>query len=245
MEIEVTWRKNVQIVICDSDKKNCQQLEEWIKEYGRQIHLDIEVFYDSESLIKQMENNYFFDMIFLAVEFSGKTGIDIGNEIRHRLGEKVSIIFMSNDTRSCQYLFNIEPQNFHCKPLVKDNIIKDLKKAVQRAGEQTIAIKYFEDGVAKGILVKDIIHIEAYEKLLIITTIKNEKISIRNSIAKLAKSFAKTQLVQCHRSYMVNIFYIEKYNAKDINMINGDVIPIGRKYADDVKAILRNLTYSE
>ena len=235
----------MQIAICDSDKKNCQQLEEWIKEFGSQVHLELEIFYDSESLIKQMENNYIFDMIFLAVELSGKTGIDIGNEIRQKLGEKVSIIFMANDTGRCQYLFNVEPQNFHCKPLIKADIIKDLNKAVHRVEEQPIAVRYFENGMSKGILVKDIIYIEAYEKLLIITTTKNKRISVRDSITKLAKSFAKTQLVQCHRSYMVNIFYIEKYTAKGINMINGDVIPIGRKYADDVKAILRNLTYRE
>lgn len=75
-----------------------------------------------------MKTGYFFDMIFLDIELPKKTGIDLGKIIVEKYDERlVSIVFISGKNIYCEKLFDLEPQNFHLKPIEKEMVFNDLK----------------------------------------------------------------------------------------------------------------------
>lgn len=228
----------MQIVICDDDKGCCSQIEEWLIEYRirEKIDIQIDIFYSAETLLYQIKNKYWFDLIFLDIELPEKTGIELAHVIRDYMGDdRISIIFISGKTDYCQDLFELEPQNFYHKPVKENAVIKDLDKAVKRYGFNKKVLRYMEDGIPKGVALGDILYIEARNKVVEVTTKDNQKILIRDSISRIAAEYKDYQICQCHRSYLVNLFFVEKYYNHILFMKNGEEIPVGRKYIDNVK----------
>ena len=230
----------MRIAICDDDKGCCSQIEKWLVEYRLREKIDIEteIFYSAETLLSEIKGRCWFDLIFLDIELPEKTGIELGYAIRnHTEDNDVSIIFISGKTEYCQELFELEPQNFHQKPLMEAAIVKDVEKAVKRCGYHKKILHYVENGIPKGIPLGNILYIEAKNKIVEITTKENEKISIRDSISRIADEFKSYQVCQCHRSYLVNLFFVEKYYNQTFYMKDGEKIPVGRKYVDNVKSM--------
>lgn len=228
------------VVVCDDDKGCCAKIEKWLKEYRtvESIDITIDVFFRAETLLEKMATGYFFDMIFLDIELPEKTGIDLGKMIVEKYEERiVSIVFISGKNVYCEKLFDLEPQNFHLKPLKKEMILNDIKKYICRNRSNKAVLKYTEAGVTKGIYIGDIIYIEAREKNIDVYTSDGKVKQIRESIKNIEDNFAKYYIVKCHKSYAVNAKYIERYTNKSLLLANGKMITVGRKYAQNVKEV--------
>lgn len=229
------------IVICDSNKTYCAMLEKWIHRFRVKecVNIIVEVFYDENVLIKKIEDDYFFDMIFLNIGLSQKTGLELGYVIRKKFADKeISIVLISEDKTYDDGIFDLEPQNFHRKPLNESRIISDIKKCLQRNKNSRGIFKYKEEGVPKGISIGEIAYIEAKEKGLEIAKSNGSKIFVKESIINIEGKFEKYYLFRCHKSFMVNAKYIKKYHGQSFFMKDGVEIAIGRKYVSDVKRLL-------
>lgn len=229
----------MQVAICDDDRGCCSQIEKWLINYRKRekVEIQVDVYFTAESLLNEIKNKRWYDVIFLDIELPQKTGIELGHEIRKSMDdERISIIFISGKTEYCQELFDLEPQNFHCKPLSEKKIILDMEKAVKRTNTHKKILKYMDGNIPRGILLGKIIYIEAKEKTLIVHTKDNESVIVRESVVKVSREFARDHICQCHRSYLVNLFYVDRYESKELYMSDGTKIPIGRKYQDNIKA---------
>lgn len=233
----------MQVAICDDDIGCCSQIEKWLIDYGKRekIEINVELFYSAETLLRDIKNKCWFDVIFLDIELPEKTGIELGYEIRKAVDdEKISLIFISKKTKYCQKLFDLEPQNFHKKPLEEKEIYRDMDKAISRTNNRKKVLKYMDNNIPKGILLGNILYIEAKNKLLVVTTKDGEKIIIRDSITRISDEFSQYHMCQCHRSFLVNLFFVEEYSNQSFRMSNGEYIPVGRKYAENIKAAWAN-----
>lgn len=228
----------MQIAICDDDKGCCSQIEKWLKTYRATERMEIKmnIYYNAERLIRELRSGRCFDVIFLDIELPELSGIEVGREIRNYLkNDFVNIVFISGKTQYCLDLFELEPLNFHHKPLVKQRIIADVEKIAERMARQQKILRYQDMGVEKAILLKDIVYVEATGKLLQVTTVSGGEISIRDTLIHLDQMFSGFYLCQCHRSYVINMSYVDKYQDRCFHMKNGVVIPVGKKYAEVAK----------
>ena len=73
------------IAICDDNPKFCCLLENYLEETVCELHahFDVEVFWNAEDFLNDKEQ--VFDLIFLDINLSGISGIELGNRIRSRL----------------------------------------------------------------------------------------------------------------------------------------------------------------
>ncbi len=74
------------IAICDDDKAICNHVDQIIANYTHENKLSIEteVFYNGEDLCRHLNTESQFDLIFLDIEMTVMSGIDVGYEIRKR-----------------------------------------------------------------------------------------------------------------------------------------------------------------
>ncbi|MCM1245205.1 MAG: LytTR family DNA-binding domain-containing protein [Roseburia sp.] len=228
----------MQIAICDDDAGCCSTIEKWLQAYElkQKIKMNITIYNSADPLLDELKAGYWFDVIFLDIELPEQSGIDLGQIIRQDMqNETVSIVYISGKTKYCKDLFELEPLNYHQKPLNKKDIIADMDKVVRRYGNRKKVLTYMEDGVCKAILLSDIMYIEATEKRLTVVVRGNKQITIRESLTRLAEEFANYSMCQCHRSFMVNLSYVDRYLNRCFYMKNGAEIPVGRKYVSNVK----------
>lgn len=228
----------MQVAVCDDDEGCCSQIENWLRMYQTKqgVRLSVHIYNRAELLLEQMEAGYWFDVIFLDIELPKSSGIELGHRIRgHLKNEEVFIIYISGKTKYCKELFELEPLNYHHKPLRREKIFSDMDKVVKRIGQRRMALKYYDDGIPKAIMLADIMYIKANDKKLEVTVNGNHKIRIRDSIQKFKEEFKGYPLCQCHRAYMVNLNYVDKYLDHCFFMKNGAEIPVGRRYVEEVK----------
>lgn len=42
-------------------------------------------------------------------------------------------------------------------------------------------------------------------------------------------------MVRIHKSYLINLQHVKKWGAMQVELTNGDYIPVGRKYGQDAR----------
>lgn len=228
----------MQVVICDDDYGCCAKIEKWLIEYRKRekVDLHIDIHYNADGLISRLNEEYWFDVIFLDIELPETTGIELGRMIRDKMkGREISIIFISGKLKYCRQLFSMEPQNFHHKPLKRKEIEADIDRAMERQGKYKQALKYIEDRVTKAIQLGHILYIESKNKNLEILTSDGKRVIVRRTLTQIGQELKRYDFCQCHRSYLVNLYYVERYTDQCFYMKNGDKIPVGKKYINNVK----------
>lgn len=228
----------MRIGICDDDIGCCALLEKWLLSYGIKENLDIQVnlYYSAESLLQDIHNGYCYEVLFLDIELPGKSGTDLGNEFRyHMKNEEIEIVFISGKPQYYKELFQSSPLNFHDKPLVKKDIEKDMGRIVHRNKIKKRALIYEAGGLCKMIYFRDIMYIESQRNMAVVVTCDGKTIKIRETLTSLLNKHEKTGICQCHRSYLVNLFYVNRLMKRTLFLKDGTKIPVGRVYVENVR----------
>ena len=81
----------------------------------------------------------------------------------------------------------------------------------------------------RGIKIKDIEYLEAQNKTVIVHLINSTTIEIRELFSKCENLFSiENGFFKCHRSYIVNMEYVEQFTKSQIITYNKENIPISR-----------------
>lgn len=93
--------------------------------------------------------------------------------------------------------------------------------------------------VRQTIDISEIEYIEAREWLSIVYT-SDRNIICAERLKDLQTAFTKYGFIRCHKGYIVNMSKILTTNSRNIFLLSGTIIPIGRAYKEMVKRQLNN-----
>ena len=88
-----------------------------------------------------------------------------------------------------------------------------------------------------------------FDDVLYITTLRKRALLIKSdgkekrlniSLQKLYEKIESIGFIRCHKSFIVNIDYIESFNKSICTLKNGDAVPLGRKYYKEFKNVIYN-----
>lgn len=227
------------IAICDDDEKICSELEELIFQYGKSsgIKLDIDVFESGEELCDFLNERNWIDLLFLDIEFPKMNGIEIGSYIREAMGnETIHIVYISMKEDYYARLFDVRPMHFLLKPIDREKVINDIEKAFMLSGILGQVFTYKLGHCTGKVQIRDILYFESVERKIRIVTITGE-IIYYGKIADILSELQQYRFLAIHRSYVVNYSHILKFKNDEMEMSNGDILPISRKKMAIVKEI--------
>lgn len=218
-----------QIISIDDDLNFSLQLKEKLKTY----------FMDEILIFNKVDfdvlDTYVLDLVFLDIEMNDINGIEVAKKLKMRKDMPI-IIFVSNREGLIHASLEVQPFYF----VRKNHLDKDLDNAFCLLS----AIKFRSDSmvkIGKEILdAKDIIYVESHSHNSIIHT-KNGEYQQRVSLEKVAMILTTYQCLRIHRSFVVNVKYIEKWCATKVIMANGIEIEIGRKFQGVAKKKYQNM----
>ncbi len=230
----------MQIAICDNDDRFCSMLERLIYACGHNhmINVDISIYNTGEYLLQNMKNRIWFDMVFLDINLPGICGITVADHIRNRLNNlSTCIVFISENADRCMELFDYQPLNFHIKPFGLKTVASDIKKAVSALKITDNIFRYKSFGAVKHVNYSDILYFSSKDKYVYVNT-GDYSDKFRGNLANTENSLSKSLFLRCHKSFIVNLRHIQSYHYNQITMDNGELIPIGRYYHDNLMATL-------
>lgn len=190
----------------------------------------INEFSDGLDAKNELANNG-VDLIFLDIEMPGLNGFDL-LELRESLEYKPQIIIISGSPDYAMKAFDYDVTDYLKKPVDKKRFELAVKKAVgnhilrhiEQIEQEFI---YINSHLKKSkLLLNDILWIEAYGDYVKIIG-KDTKPLILSTMKAFAKQLPQDKFLRIHKSYIVNLEKIEKFNGSSVEIAD-QVIPLSR-----------------
>ena len=231
------------IVILDDNQKNADKTKFIVYKFFQDIvnstGCEILIYNDEDKLLNEIQNKKLIPMmIFCDVDMGTDKvkGVEIAKQI-NLLAPRSHIVYLTNKLKYVSEIFQTE----HLYYVLKDELEKKLPEIyikminknkefqkmlrIEGRKNQFIAIRY-----------ADIIYIERKGRVTFIHGNK-EDWETYLSLNQLEEIIEDQGIVRCHNSYMVSMKYIKTYIRELCTMINGDKIPISRKYQPIFKTL--------
>lgn len=199
--------------------------------------------YSSSSDAFDALRNGQFDLVFLDISMPQKTGIKLLELVPNLDCE---IIFVTAHEEHALTAFNFSPTGYILKPINHGKLITAINKAIKHIEDKRTAEKIAAEKVlhlkgkigvrnSKGldyVDVNDILFLNAVSRYTkIITT--NREYTSSNNIGKFKFVVEQYGFYQVHRSYIINIKRVKRYESNGIVFMEGDYeIPVAKSSRD-------------
>ena len=182
------------------------------------------------------------DLIFLDIEMPLINGFDLLDGLE----EKPLIIVITSKADYAVKAFDYEVADFLQKPISKERFLK----AVRKVHELYIIKNELNEDLGESIIIKSnlkklkiftnkIKWVEAFGDYIKIMT--DEEVHLVLSTMKaFEKELPEDNFVRVHKSYIVNLSRVEKFNSKHVE-IQGQKIPISRNKKEQINKALENI----
>lgn len=183
------------------------------------------------------------DLVLLDISMPGKNAIEL---LKLVPGLESEIIFVTAHEEYALDAFAFSASGYLLKPVDDADLFAALNKAIGRvqnkklAKQSTNSSPHFTDkiGISNNhgidyITIKDILYLESTNKCTKIVTAKSEFVSSLN-LGKFQHLVDSHSFFQVHRSYIINLNYILRYETSGLVIMNNKKeIPVSRNVKND------------
>lgn len=220
----------MRILICDDEFQYINDLQLHIQEYMKNhfIQYDIDTYSSPKEIL---ETNKIYDLVFLDIQMPEINGLEIAHELKRR-NSKVVIFFVTAYNKYQDDAMDLQIFRFFQKPFDVNRLYSSLDKAMEYIDGSYIDVFIQNKTEHTRILVDDIIYIKRDNRKNYLFTKDNTYI-VRESTMEWNNRLPTTFFYLVHKSFLVNLHYVTKYNYTELYLNQTIRIPIAsRKQAD-------------
>ncbi|MCB9044762.1 MAG: response regulator transcription factor [Chitinophagales bacterium] len=229
---------NISCIITDDEPKMVELLSVTLEELFPEIEIT-GTYTDWKSAISGIKSNK-PDILFLDISMPEKTGFDLLDLIPNLSSE---IIFVTAHTEFALDAFNFDVCGYVLKPINEKQLVKAIERAKTRILTKRKAIENNEsksekigipdDNGIRYVDIDDIIYCETFNRYTKVVTLNMEILSSYN-IGRYHETLPRELFYQLHRSFIVNLNHVKRYDATGLVIMNdGTEIPISKKHKED------------
>ena len=214
-------------------------MQEMLEEIGYNI-VDNVISYEKavEALSNHSVDLVLIDVI-LATE---KTGIDLGRYIRENFDIPFIFVTSNSDRATVEKAKLVSPNNYVVKPFEQNDLFAAIEITLSNFSPSSDKPKDENDKILKdSIFIKknNLFHRVPFGKIQFIKAdnvyleikTQDKDFLVRSSLKDYLQKLPENKFFRVHKSYIINIDYIEAINSKDV-VINGETIPISKDFRD-------------
>ncbi len=239
------------IAICDDDRKTCAFLEEKVRTIYQNAF--IKSFYDADTLWRaaKKEPKRAPDILLLDIQMNCMNGMELARKLRG-IGWQTVLIFITAYADYVFEAFDVGAFHYLVKPVSDKKLAEVLHKAEDLLTQEKHEIKYadmdFDNttdarriavknaGVHTSVKVSDIVYAEVFNRKVALHT-TTQSIEYYGKLKDLEDELG-ADFYRPHRSYLINLKYVIKYDSSVIFLQGGQVMMAKRNYAGFVKAYM-------
>lgn len=227
------------IAICDDENTICNQLEDILYNVTTRynIKINIDIFFNAESLYEKLNHNAHYNLIFLDIELGNMSGVDLGRKIREDMNnQSTQIIYISSKTSYAMELFSVRPLNFLIKPLTTEKVDKVFNIFLNLINTSVELFTYNKNKKEYSFLISDIIYFESDTRQINIYT-KDEIDTFYGGLKEIHKKLKDFGFIFIHRSYLININQVKVFKYDKVTLLDETIINISQTYRKNVRDI--------
>lgn len=222
------------IAVCDDEEACRKEIIDFLYDIKEkeQIPCQICEFEKAEELLQEIESGVNYHLLILDVLLNEMSGMDLARALR-KSNDRTHIIFVSSNIDMALYGYEVDALRFLAKPLdpvqFKEAILYCYKKYTEK---KEILVQ-----TSKGrrrISINEIMYAEAWERGTRLYMV-NELEDVNMKISEFVHILPEKSHIQCHRSYLVNLAFVQYIKQSEIELKNGTCIPISKYRISDVR----------
>lgn len=224
----------INALICDDEKYCCDIVLQYLQKYCEERNFTL--FYDlydngKDALLSEKTYN----IAFLDIEINNISGLDIAKHLKEK-NKNVIIFFITEYEKYIDDAMDLFALRFIKKPLDYSRFYNGLDKAVELINEDDVEFYLKDTNKVLKIKSKDIMYVETLDhKTKVVTP---DKIYYSSDLIDYwHKKLTHSSFYRVHKSYIVNLDYINEYKRNEVKLLNGEIIgvsyrnqPYFRKY---------------
>lgn len=180
------------------------------------------------------------DILFLDIQMSGKNGMESARELRRR-HENTILIFVTAMSEYVYEAFDVDALHYLIKPFSDEKLQEVLDKALRllqsptEIEEKILLVK--QGGLSTKVYLSDIIYAEVFNRKIMLHTL-NGDIEYYGKLTDLSEQ-AGADFFRTHRAYLVNLKYVEKYNATTVWLEQGTALLSKKQFSGFVQQYMQ------
>jgi DNA-binding LytR/AlgR family response regulator len=239
--------KNVRVLIVEDEFITLDMLRDYLENSGYEVSGDAMRVEEAIEVLERFDT----DIVMLDINLKGdKDGIWLAEHIRQNY--QIPFIFLSaySDSATIQRAAKTNPYGYLVKPFTQADVFAGIEIALKNYAKELRPLELPEQNWADGgellihqaifvkdnlnykkIALADIRYIQAFKNYIELH-LNEQRIVIRSTLQKIAQILPQKYFVQVHRSFVVNIRFVDEINPNGVS-IGADAIPLSKGYKDD------------
>lgn len=225
----------MRIAICEDNKEHAAILQGMVKRWAEheKIEVDIGFYQSAEQFLFFMKDEAHYDLAFLDIQMEKMNGLQLAKLIRKE-DKTIFLIFTTGLKDYAVKGYEVSAFRYLVKPLQQNEVIDALTKAnklLEQSRKDAVIVTVNSE--ARRIYKNDLCYIEVDDHYIILH-MKAEVIRFKAKLKEFEQQFEEPQFCKCHRSFIVNLHYVEKLSREGVLIENGEVLPISRARWDEL-----------
>ena len=230
----------LKILICDDNKDFLDSMMVQIRGILHSLDRQARIFQyqDADTQLPEC------DIAFLDLDFNGKdyNGIDIARAIRKHHRDTV-IIFVTNFPQYAPAGYEVHAFRYLMKSDIKTKLRSYLTLALDHLNEVKPTLSYTVAGEEVSVPLDDILYIESQLHFVVVHTLSDPLRSGNHTfyagISSLENQLSQHGFLRIHKSYLVNMKHIRKFQCKFVLLTDNTQLRVSEKnYSEQKKAYL-------
>ena len=218
----------MRIAVCDDDKNFLKELEEKLYQYS--CISRVESYSHIETFFMDLDAGQHYDLVLMDLEWGEqRTGISYVEQL-YNTAPHLPVIYVTGfNDRFAQHILLKETNlaGYLTKPIDNQLLEKYLRKVMDSrdAGKN---LTFQQQGRPISMDVKRIVYLESRNHISVIYTDTSSYIVYEKLSALLSR--LPDTFVQCHKSYVVNMRWIQRLEPERVLLKNGRQVGVSRSF---------------
>lgn len=225
----------INVAICDEERHFCRRLEEYVSDYlkrnGMSYHIDL--YHSKEEFLSLGIEMVQYTVVFSDINVNKLDGIVVAKKIRE-ISQEVFVVFVTAQEKYILEGYKVGAVRYILKDTanLRSAIEECMDAILEKLNYEIVRKRFkFREGT-KEILLDRLLYIESKLHMLEFHIMEDEmKIyTMYEVLDKVAEELEDSNFIRIHKSYFVNLKYIENVRRYRAKLSNGTelIIPKAR-----------------
>lgn len=229
----------MKIAVCDDEEYYLNKIEKMIRSslYKHGIsRYEIVTYMSGKEFCSEESELLEYDVVFLDINMPELNGLEIARKIRE-YSSNILIVFITAFIDYSLEGYKLEVTRFLLKDMLDDMLPECVEAIIRKMKLQAKRVQYFFLEGEKELAVDQIYFIESRKHKLIfnIGERKQKQFSLYGKLDDQEKKLYQYGFLRIHKSYLVNLLYIQEITNYKVKLMNGKMLPVPREKFQRVK----------
>lgn len=215
------------VAICDDEVLDRCNMAKEIKEIleGTGIPFIVQQFSSGRELLNAIEN---FDIVFLDIMMCGINGMKTAQLLRDKAFDKI-LVFVSGSREYVFEAYDVEAFQYLVKPVDHLKLERVLQRAVKKLeSDPQEFMMIHQDRRKKKLYLRDIYYFEIKGRVVSVHSVEG-CFDYYEQMGTLEEELKGKGFFRCHKSFLVNLKYVDSYNRQEILLDTGEKIAVAKR----------------